>query len=59
MTKYWVTKVVEQDGNLGMIVPAELLQSVDWKIGELLKWELNSSGSIIISKTNIISSGDT
>jgi hypothetical protein len=58
MTKFWMTKVIEEDGNLGIIMPTDLLGSMNWKLGELLKWEIAPNGSIIISKTNIISSGE-
>lgn len=55
MVKVWVTKVIEQDGYLGVEVPGDLLKSLGWKPNQLLEWKAEKSGDVVISKTNIIS----
>ena len=55
MVKVWVTKVIEQDGYLGVEVPGDLIKSLDWKPNQLLQWKAGSNDEITITKTNIIS----
>lgn len=53
MSKY-VTKVVEEDGNLVILFPPELYEHLDLKVNELLVWEFNDDNSVKVSKTKII-----
>jgi len=32
-------------------LPEELTQSLDWKEGDVLKWDVKEDGTIILSKT--------
>ena len=53
----YITKVVkdEETGELGILIPEELLKELDLHLDELLNWELNeNNNSIRITKTKII-----
>lgn len=53
MAKY-VTKVIEDNGDLVMLFPPELYDHLDLKVNELLVWEFNDDQTITVSKTKII-----
>lgn len=45
------TAYVQQDGDdLVVPIPDELLQEIGWRPGDILQWNIQENGSIIISK---------
>lgn len=48
--KVW-TAYVRQDGdNLIVPLPDDLLESMDWKIGDVLIWDVREDGSVVLTK---------
>lgn len=58
MKKTFTTKVVKDDesGELGFLLPEELLQELNLQIGQLLEWKIEDDNTVIITKTNILDS---
>lgn len=50
MSEKW-TAYLEQDGdNLILPIPDEVLNSLNWKEGDILVWDIKDDGSIILKK---------
>lgn len=58
MKKTFTTKVVKDDesGELGFLLPEELLQELNLQVGQLLEWKIEDDNTVIITKTNILDS---
>lgn len=58
MKKTFTTKVVKDDesGELGFLLPEELLQELNLQVGQLLEWKIEDNNTVIITKTNILDS---
>ena len=58
MKKTFTTKVVKDDesGELGFLIPEELLQELNLQVGQLLEWKLEDDNTVTITKTNILDS---
>lgn len=50
----WTTKVIrDPDSHEFMIeLPLDLLEEVNWKIGDTVNWELNEEGDAILTKVD-------
>lgn len=42
--KVWTTKVVEENGELVILFPPDLMQHVGWKEGDNLAWVISDDG---------------
>ena len=58
MKKTFTTKVVKDDesGELGFLLPEELLQELNLQIGQLLEWKIEDENTVVITKTKILDS---
>ena len=58
MKKTFTTKVLKDDesGELGILIPEELLHSLNLQVGQLLEWKIEDDNTVIITKTNILDS---
>jgi antitoxin component of MazEF toxin-antitoxin module len=56
MKKIFTTKVLkdEETGELGILIPEELLKELDLQIGQLLEWKINDDDTVLITKTKIV-----
>jgi len=56
MKKVFATKVLkdEETGELGILIPEELLKELDLQIGQLLEWKINDDDTVLITKTKIV-----
>jgi antitoxin component of MazEF toxin-antitoxin module len=56
MKKVFATKVLkdEETGELGILIPEELLKELDLQIGQLLEWKINDDDTVTITKTKIV-----
>lgn len=52
MSSYKV-KVVEVDGELALDLPDELMDDVDWKVGDVLDWTYRTTGVWELSKRKV------
>lgn len=43
-TKVWTTNVVEENGELVILFPPDLMQHVGWKEGDNLAWVISDDG---------------
>jgi hypothetical protein len=49
--KHYSGRVIEdENGEMILPLPEEMLKELDWKIGDTLQWEDNKDGSYILSK---------
>lgn len=58
MKKTFTTKVLKDDesGELGILIPEELLQELNLQVGQLLEWKLEDENTVVITKTKILDS---
>ena len=47
-TKNFVVPVIEIDGDLAIEFPDELMDTVGWKIGDVIEWHIESDGSCVL-----------
>jgi hypothetical protein len=43
-TKVWTTKVIEENGELILLFPPELMEETKWKEGDALAWVVSDDG---------------
>lgn len=50
----WTTKVIRDSESHELMIelPLDLLERVCWKIGDIVRWELNEEGDAILTKVN-------
>lgn len=46
----WTAYVQQDGGDLVVPIPDELLREIGWMPGDILQWNIQENGSIIISK---------
>jgi hypothetical protein len=37
--KFYTAEVIEEDGELALDIPDELMETMNWKVGDTLRWE--------------------
>jgi len=50
MTQHWTTQVEEDDGELLITFPDELMQTMDWCEGDVIVWNIGEDGTISLTK---------
>jgi hypothetical protein len=51
MTQHWTTRVEEDDdGELLITFPDELMQTMNWQEGDVIVWNIGEDGTISLTK---------
>lgn len=53
-TTTWITKVVQENGDLVMLFPPELLEELKLVENEFLRWSVSENGDVQITRTKVI-----
>jgi hypothetical protein len=53
-TTTWITKVVQENGDLVMLFPPELLEELKLVENEFLRWTVSENGDVQITRTKVI-----
>lgn len=52
MKKYSVPIIEDEDGELMIEFPDELMEAVNWNIGDTILWTDNEDGTWVLTKSN-------
>jgi hypothetical protein len=52
----WIAKVFEENGDIGFLIPVNIVEILNLKIDELVELEKINNDELVIRKTNIIHS---
>lgn len=46
----WTGKVVEEDGELLLVFPEEMIESLGWTPGDTIVWDMQPGSKVVIAR---------
>lgn len=53
LSKSWTVPVEGEDDDIFFTFPDELIEAMDWKVGDILLWSPNEDGSWVLTKVKV------
>lgn len=48
--KFYTGHVVEEDGELMLVFPANMMDELGWKAGDTIVWDMPDDGQVLIAR---------